>query len=126
MSASSPVVLFIIPHTTQCTKVPPGASGSTSVSAWLCQPCGGADQVSGGFTPFNGPSHVNLAGSLAPLANAGLVSFIVFGGSGADLLSSPPPHAASPSAAEIRTIARNRIGRIVSSLRLGAVGFTRV
>src|SRR5205823_14491650 len=57
--------------TTQCTNVPPGASGSSTTSASAAAlPV--PDQASGGDWPD--PAQVNWRGIVAPAANAGLRS----------------------------------------------------
>src|SRR5215468_128267 len=57
-------------NTTQCVKVPPGASGSSMIRATLAAPAGMPVQVNGiGVLP---PRQENLTGIAAPAANAGL------------------------------------------------------
>src|SRR6476661_1525150 len=59
----------------KCSKVPPGASGSSTRTAMLLVLGGTADQESGGATPL--PSQVYSDGILPPLSNADEVTLIV-------------------------------------------------
>src|SRR5438874_695747 len=72
-------------HTSQCVKVPPGASGSVISSAKLCAVCGTFVKSSGGVT--FAPLQVYFCGIEPPLANAGLVIVIApLGGGGSETL----------------------------------------
>src|SRR5258706_14467132 len=64
----------------QCTQFPPGASGSSTISAKDCVPAGGSVHVSAGeiFLPIQ----VYFAGMDCPFANASLVSWRVMLASG--------------------------------------------
>src|SRR5262245_62171711 len=81
-------------NSTQCVNVPPGASGSSAISAKLCA-AGAPSQRSGGET--SAPSQVYVAGIAAPSANAVLVSVKVTGAppvvlaSGAGAAGAAPP-----------------------------------
>src|SRR5690242_18054760 len=59
----------------KCSKVPPGASGSSTRTAMLLVLGGTADQESGGATPL--PSQVYSDGIFPPLSNADEVTLIV-------------------------------------------------
>src|SRR5947207_15530517 len=60
------------PTTAQCTKVPLGASGSSTTTANEVDPAGGSDHASGGDT-FS-PEQVKRTGMVAPSAKAELVT----------------------------------------------------
>src|SRR3990170_8032270 len=60
------------PYSTQCVKVPPGASGSSMISAYAFVSAGAPSQASGGETLS--PSQVKRVGIVSPLPNASLVS----------------------------------------------------
>src|SRR3972149_10565884 len=77
------------PQRTQCTHVPPGASGSSQMRAMLFVPAGAADQLNGGDT--SGPSPGYFFGIVAPAPKAELLI------SSAMVL--PPFVASSPSRA---------------------------
>src|SRR5690242_7197222 len=61
-------------NATKCSKVPPGASGSSTRTAMLLVLGGTADQESGGATYL--PSQVYSDGILPPLSNADDVTLI--------------------------------------------------
>jgi hypothetical protein len=61
-------------HTTQWVYVPPGASGSSTISATVAVPEGRPDQASGGEVPS--PLQVYRAGIFVPAPNAVLVTGI--------------------------------------------------
>src|SRR5690348_1886671 len=58
--------------TTRWTKVPPGASGSSTTTATVGAPCRSPDQASSGTRPA--PAQVYAAGMVPPSVNAGLVT----------------------------------------------------
>src|SRR3990170_4162119 len=60
------------PYSTQCVKVPPGASGSSMTSANAFVSAGAPSQASGGETLS--PSQVYSAGIVSSLPNASLTS----------------------------------------------------
>lgn len=62
------------PYTTQCTNVPPGASGSSTIKARLRVEVGGSVHDSGG--DWFAPSQVKSRGIDPPASNAWLVSEI--------------------------------------------------
>jgi hypothetical protein len=62
-------------NTTQCVKVPLGASGSSMIRATLAAPVGTPVQVSGIGALL--PRQENLTGIVAPAANAGLRTVIM-------------------------------------------------
>jgi hypothetical protein len=83
---------------TQCTKIPPGASGSSTTSANALAAFGTPLHSKGGET--SSPSQVNLAGTLWPSRKAALVTVISSGASAPASVasSSEHPHTkASPS-----------------------------
>src|SRR4030095_7514687 len=59
-------------NSTQCTHVPIGASGSSTMSAKDCVPAGGSFHASAGEMFF--PIHEYFAGMDCPFANASLVN----------------------------------------------------
>src|SRR5215468_10800281 len=85
-------------NTTQCVKVPLGASGSSMIRATLAAPAGTPVQASGmGVLP---PRQENLTGIIAPAANAGLRTVIAaapdgaaagVAGPAAELATAPDP-----------------------------------
>src|SRR4051812_4494479 len=122
MSVSSPEVRSIMPHTVQCTNVPPGASGSVTISAWLLVSRGRRDQASGGLTPFSAPSQGNLVGIVPPALSAGLGSRIASGTFvGAPCESSPQPAVA---VAEARTTKSPMRARVRSGARIAPIVLT--
>src|SRR5512134_511382 len=66
-------------NSTQCVHVPPGASGSSTISAKDCVPAGGSVQARAGEMFL--PTHEYFAGMDCPLANASLVSWKVMSAS---------------------------------------------
>src|SRR5262249_48836912 len=70
-ASGSPLRSGGIPTSTQCTQVPTGASGSSTIRTKLFVCAGAPVQSSAGER--SGPSAVNRAGIASPLANAGLV-----------------------------------------------------
>src|SRR5574338_908244 len=59
-------------YRTQCTQVPAGASGSSTIKAKDCVPAGGSPQLRSGDTFL--PTHEYLAGIDCPFVNALLLS----------------------------------------------------
>jgi hypothetical protein len=57
-------------YKTQCTQVPPGASGSSTINAMLATPDGNPDQCKSGET--SAPSQVYCGGIVSPSRNAEL------------------------------------------------------
>src|SRR5215470_2281377 len=97
-------------NTTQCVKVPLGASGSSMIMATLAAPAGMPVQASGMGVLL--PRQENLTGIVAPAANAGLRTAIAAalggaavgvdwpaGGPAVDPVPPDPPQAASRKAA---------------------------
>ena len=89
-----------IPDTVQCTKPPPGTSGSSTTSESDALPVGAADQESGG--DWFAPSHVYCLGMGAPSLKAVLLSVkwaaradrtVAVGPGTAFLMVLPPPQA---------------------------------
>jgi hypothetical protein len=82
-------------NTTQCVKVPLGASGSSMIRATLAAPAGTPVQVSGMGVLL--PRQENLTGIIAPAANAGLRTVIVAAPDGAAVgVAGPAELAAGP------------------------------
>jgi hypothetical protein len=98
-----PVLLAGRLNTTQCVKVPLGASGSSMIMATLPAADGMPVQDSGMGVLL--PRQENLAGIFAPAANAGLRTVIAAAADGAGAVAAgavPPPlplHPASKAAA---------------------------
>jgi hypothetical protein len=96
-------------NTTQCVKVPLGASGSSMIRATLAAPAGMPAQATGIGVLL--PRQENLTGIIAPAPNAGLRTVIAVAldgvagvaelGAGLDPVDPPlvPPQAASGRAA---------------------------
>src|SRR5262245_58184716 len=82
-------------HATQCTHVPPGASGSSTTSAYVAARGGAPLHESAGDT--FAPSAVNFAGIDAPSLNAVLSRRSDF---------STPPSGPSPSSADPHATSR--------------------
>src|SRR5262249_58374824 len=76
-------------NTTQCVKVPLGASGSSMIRATLVAPAGIPVQVSG--TGVLLPRQENLAGIVAPAVNAGLRTVMAPGAGDVTAGAAPPP-----------------------------------
>lgn len=72
--SESPFALTGILKSTQCTHVPRGASGSSTISARVFVPFGIPDHSSGGDT-FS-PSHVYFFGIISPSLKAALITVI--------------------------------------------------
>ena len=86
-------------NTTQCVKVPLGASGSSMIRATLEAPAGTPVQVSGMGVLL--PRQENLTGIVAPAANAGLRTVMVaapdgVAGPAAVLAAGPDPAGPPP------------------------------
>src|SRR5438045_9235540 len=62
-------------QTSQCVNNPPGASGSSAISARVFAPEGTSPICNGGLV--SPPSHVNFDGMLSPSRKAELVIFIL-------------------------------------------------
>src|SRR4051794_14949027 len=75
-------------RTTQCTKVPPGASGSSTTSAHAAGFAALSDHVSGG--EISAPSQENSTGTPAPSENAVLVTVMVSFDDGDTTPDAPP------------------------------------
>src|SRR4249919_2380311 len=95
-------------NTTQCVKVPLGASGSSMIRATLAAPAGTPVQVSGIGVSL--PRQENLTGIVVPAAKAGLRTAIVAALDGvagaawpAEVLAAGPAPPLPPQAASRRT-----------------------
>src|SRR5262249_46729454 len=103
--SGSVVVAGGIPHTTQCTHSPDGASGSSQMSANALVPCGGAVHSNGGET--SAPSQVCFFGMSPPWANDELFSskpIAVLPG----IANAESAHATSPTPLQPRRDTRGR------------------
>src|SRR5205807_3033905 len=91
-----PVLVGVRPVSTQCTKVPPGASGSSTTTASSTAPEGTPLHERGG--DWLSPTQVKRSGMESPLRKAGLVTAMPDATAGGELDEGEDPQAGSQAA----------------------------